>query len=131
MLKLLGTFFNLSRSNSSALDLKLAKSTFLAIFNVSTHVAFFKSKINFEKQWMSWLHSFRTNTKLQSHEKVCKNNDFCAIIAPSQRDNILQFNQYMKSDKTPCIIYADHESLIKKIDGSANSLEKFLTTKAG
>ena len=37
----------------------------------------------------------------------------------------------MKSDKTPCIIYADHESLIKKIDGSANSLEKFLTTKAG
>ena len=80
---------------------------------------------------MSCLHSFKTNTKLQSHEKVCKNNDICVIIPPSQEDNILQFNQYVKSDKTPCIIYADHESLIKKIDGSANSLEKVLTTKTG
>ena len=33
---------------------------------------------------------------------------------PSQIDNILQFNQCMKSDKIPHIIYADLESLIKK-----------------
>ena len=26
---------------------------------------------------------------------------------PSEKDNILEFNQYMKSDKIPCIIYAD------------------------
>ena len=30
---------------------------------------------------------------------------------PSEKDNILEFNQYMKSDKIPCIIYADIESL--------------------
>ena len=32
---------------------------------------------------------------------------------PSEGTNILQFNQYQKSDKTPSIIYADLESLIK------------------
>ena len=36
---------------------------------------------------------------------------------PSEKDNILEFNQCMKSDKMPYNIYADIESLIKKIDG--------------
>ena len=35
---------------------------------------------------------------------------------PSEKDNILEFNQYMKSDKMPYIIYADVGLLIKKID---------------
>ena len=47
---------------------------------------------------------------------------------PSQKDNILQFNQYMKSDKMP-YIYADLESLINKIVGCANNLEESSTTK--
>ena len=38
-------------------------------------------------------------------------------------DNILEFNQYMKSDKMLCIIYAEIESLIKKTDGCANNPE--------
>ena len=32
----------------------------------------------------------------------------------SEKDNILEFNQYMQSDKMSYIIYADTESLIKK-----------------
>ena len=63
---------------------------------------------------MKCLHSFRTESKLKSHEKVCQNKDFCGIVVPSEKDNILEFNQYMKSDKMPYIIYADIESLIKK-----------------
>ena len=43
MLKLAGIFFNLSISYLSTLDFKLAKSTFLANFDVSTPVAFSKS----------------------------------------------------------------------------------------
>ena len=50
---------------------------------------------------------------------------------PSEKDNILEFNQYMKSDKMPYIIYADIESLIRKIDGCANNPENFSTTKIG
>ena len=33
--------------------------------------------------------------------KICKNKDSCGIVTPSQKDNILLFNQYMKSDKMP------------------------------
>ena len=33
---------------------------------------------------------------------------------PSEKDNILEINQYMKSKKMLYIIYADIESLIKK-----------------
>ena len=47
----------------------------------------------------------------------------------SPKGNILEFNPYMKSDKTPCIIYADLESLIKKIDNCKNNPEKFSATK--
>ena len=49
----------------------------------------------------------------------------------SERGNILEFNQYMKSQKMPYIIYDDIESLIKKIDGCANNPEKFSTVKIG
>ena len=30
------------------------------------------------------LHSFETEKKLESHKKVCKNDDFCNIIMPSE-----------------------------------------------
>ena len=46
-----------------------------------------------------------------------------------EKDIILQFNQYMKSDKMPCMIYADKESLIKKIDGCGKSPENSSTTE--
>ena len=46
-------------------------------------------------------------------------------------DNILEFNQYMKSDKMPYIIYADMQSLLKKIDGCVNNPENSSTTKIG
>ena len=49
----------------------------------------------------------------------------------SPKVNRLQFNRYMKSDKMSYIIYADLESLIKKIDGCANNPEKSSTTKIG
>ena len=52
--------------------------------------------------------------KIKSHEKVCKNKDFCGIVMPSDKNNISELNQYMKSDKMPYITYADIESLIKK-----------------
>ena len=48
-------------------------------------------------------------TKKQTYEKVCKNNHFSGIVMQSEMDNILKFNQYMKSNKTPFIIYADLE----------------------
>ena len=59
-----------------------------------------------------------------SYEKACKNKDFCGIVMPSEKKKILEFNQYMKSNKVSCIIYADIESLIRKIDRCANNPKK-------
>ena len=55
---------------------------------------------------LNCFYSFRTKNKIKSHEKVCKNKDFCGIVMPSEKDNILEVNQSMKSDKMPHIIYA-------------------------
>ena len=44
---------------------------------------------------MTCVHSFRPENKFTSHEKVCKNKDFCGIVKPSEKDNILEFNQNM------------------------------------
>ena len=46
----------------------------------------------------------------------------------SEDTKILEFNQYRKTE-TPSIIYADLESLIKRIDGFKNKFEKSSTTK--
>ena len=64
---------------------------------------------------LNCLRSFRTENKLKSHEKVCKNKDFCGIVMPSEKDKMLKRNQYMKCDKMQYIIYADMECLIKKL----------------
>ena len=50
---------------------------------------------------------------------------------PPEKDKILELNHYMTSDKMPYIIYADIESLIKKIDECANSPKYSSTTKIG
>ena len=52
---------------------------------------------------------------------------------PTQKNYILWFNQFnqFRSDKAPCIIYADLEPLIKKIDYWKNNPEKSSTTKLG
>ena len=78
---------------------------------------------------LNCLHSFRTESKLKSREKVRKNKDFCGIVIPSEKNSIFEFNQYMKLDKIPYIIYANIESLIKKIDGCGNNSVNSSTTK--
>ena len=80
---------------------------------------------------LNCLHSSKTESKLKSHGKVCKYKDFYGIVMPSQKDNILQFSQYVKPDKMPCIIYADLESLVRIIDECANNSGKSSKTKIG
>ena len=48
---------------------------------------------------------------------------------PSEDTEILEFNQYQKSDKAPLIIYADFECIIKKTDGCKNNAENSSTAK--
>ena len=80
---------------------------------------------------MKCLHSLRTGNKVRYQEKACKNENFYAITLTTQKDIILKLNQNMKSGKTPCIIYADLESLIKKINNSKNNSKKSSIAKMG
>ena len=73
---------------------------------------------------MTYPYSFITENELKSHEKLCKNKDFCGIILSSEKSNVLEFNQYINSDKLSYIIYADTELWIKRVYGCANNLEK-------
>ena len=57
------------------------------------------------------------------------NKDFCGIIISLGNDNILEFNQYMKSEQVPYIVYADIECLSKKIDECTNNPENCSITK--
>ena len=69
--------------------------------------------------------------KLKSHENTCKNKYICGTVMPSEKGNILEVNQYVKSDKIPYIIFADIEPLIKKIGRCTNNPEKSSTIKIG
>ena len=66
-------------------------------------------KNNIKTSWWFLLfefffHSFREDYSLKSHEKFCKNKDFCGIVMSSEKDNILEFNQCMNSNEIPDII---------------------------
>ena len=86
---------------------------YLAVTKLSTLLRGISSKHHGDFYCLNGLNSFRKDSKLKPHEKSCKNNYFCRIVMPSENDNTLEFNQYMKSDKMLYIIYADTESLIK------------------
>ena len=78
---------------------------------------------------MNCLHSFWIKKKIKSGEKMCKNKDFCRIVLPTEKNKIWKFNQYMKSDKIPYIVYTDLNSFIKKIDRYENNPKNSSTTK--
>ena len=43
------------------------------------------SKYQDDLYCLKCLHSFRTENKLQFHEKVYQNTDFCGIVMPSEK----------------------------------------------
>ena len=129
----LKNYFELWKTNNSINDFKQRKRR-LALSCVKETFTLLRgitSKHHGDFYCLNFLHSFRTETKLKFHEQVCKNKDFCWILMPSEKDKILEFRQYMKSDRMPDMVYADMESLINKIDGCANNLDNSSTIKNG
>ena len=49
---------------------------------------------------------------------------------PSEDTKVLELNKYQKSDKKPCIIYANVEYVIENADRSINNPENLSTAKA-
>ena len=61
---------------------------YLAVKKLSALLHGMASKHKDDFFCLNFLHSFRTKNKLKSHEKVCKNKDFCGTVMPSEKDNI-------------------------------------------
>ena len=78
---------------------------------------------------LNCLHSYRTKEKLEKHEKVCNNHDYCYVKMPNRFERTLKYNPGEKSLKVPFIIYSDLECLLEKMDSCQNDPEKSSTEK--
>ena len=67
------------------------------------------SKHKGDSYCLDFLYFFRTESNLKSYEKIYKNTDFRRIVMLSEKNNKLEFNQSMNSDKMKYIIYVDTE----------------------
>ena len=65
---------------------------YLEVKKLSTLLREITSKHHGDFYCLNCLYSFRTENKLKSHEKVCKNKDSRGILMPSEKENILEFN---------------------------------------
>ena len=100
---------------------------YLAVKKLSALLRGITSKHHGDFYCLNCFHSFATENKLQSRQRIFEN--CCNIIMPSEDTKISEFNQYQKSDKAPFTIYPDLEFIIEKIDGCKNNPENSSTTK--
>ena len=64
---------------------------------------------------LNCFNSFDTLESLNKHKEYCYNNECVKILMPPS-GSILEFKNFIHSEKTPFAIYADFESLIKPLD---------------
>ena len=73
--------------------------------------------------------SYRTETILKKHDRVCNDHDYCYIEMPDEDNKILKYYYGDKSLKVPAIIYAALECFLEKMHSCQNNPEKFYTEK--
>ena len=78
---------------------------------------------------LNCFHSYRTKNKLEAHEKICENHDYCRVEMPTKDNNTIKYNQGEKSVKLPFVVYTDLECLLEKMSTCYNNPEKSSTTK--
>ena len=94
---------------------------YLAVRSLSRLLRGITSNHNSDYYCLNCFHSYRTENKLNVHQKICENHEHCNIEMPSPNNNIIKYNQGEKSLELPFIIYADLECLLKKIDTCQNN----------
>ena len=65
---------------------------YLAVTKLPTSLRGITSKNNCDFYCLNYLYFHRTEDKLKSQGIVCKNKDFCGIVMPFQKDDVLKFN---------------------------------------
>ena len=64
---------------------------------------------------LNCLNSFKCKQSLDKHKEYCYNNEFIKTIIP-EPGTYLRFKNFVHSEKVPFIIYADLESIVKRMD---------------
>ena len=80
---------------------------YLAVKILSALIRGITSNNNGDFYCLSCFHSCRTENKLEKHEKVCNDHDYCYVEKPNEDNKISKYNFGEKSLKVPFIIYAD------------------------
>ena len=62
---------------------------YLSVKRLSTLLRGITSKHHGDFCCLIFLHYFRTENKLKCNEKICINKDFCEIVMPSEKNNVL------------------------------------------
>ena len=78
--------------------------------------------------YLKCLHSYTTKNRLNKHQKICENHEYCKLEMP-KKESVLRYIFGEKSIMTPFVIYADLESILEKISGCENDPEKSSTIK--
>ena len=84
---------------------------YLAVKNLSELLRGITSNHHGDFYCLNCFNSYRTYNKLKKHERVCDNIDYCRVEMPRKHEKI-KYGE--KSLKTPFIICADLECLLKK-----------------
>ena len=122
--------YNLTRQNQVIL-LMISDGEKWHYLTVSSLSALFRgitSKHKGDSYCLNCFHSYRTKEALEKHMKVCKDKDYCYIDMP-EKGASLKYHPVVKSMRDQFVIYADIESLLKKIDTCINDPSKSSTTK--
>ena len=82
---------------------------------------------------------FHNQDKLKRHEKHCRKINKCVVTLPSPNPklevdnsyNIMKFKNYNNKQEVPFVIYADFESVLKKIDNDHRKMHEHLPCAVG
>ena len=85
---------------------------YLAVKSLHALLKGIKSKHKGDFYCLNCFHAYTTKNKLERHENVCENHDYCYVEMPNEDNKILKYIHGEKSMKAPFIIYAELESLL-------------------
>ena len=102
---------------------------YLTVKSLSALLKGVTSKHNGDFYCLNCFRAYTTKNKLERHENVCKNHDYCYVEMLNEDNKILEYNHGEKSVKSPFIIYADLESLLAKMSNCYDSPENIQQLK--
>ena len=102
---------------------------YLTVKNLSRLLRGITSNHDGDFYCLNCFHSYRMKNKLEVHEKICENRDYCHVEMPTNDNNTIKYNQGEKSIKLPFVVYADLECLLEKMSTCYNNPEESSTTK--